>query len=252
MSTNILPTSQTAAGAAAAQALAAAQAAQAASNASSSGTDPAATQNNFLKLLVTQLQNQDPLNPEDNSEITSQLAQLSTVTGVNQLNTTLTALQTSYQSSESLQATGLISHGVLAAGSTMQLATSTGTDSSGASTSTTAAVFGVNLGTAAADAKVKITDSSGKVVKTMDLGATTAGTQPLTWDGVEDDGTTVAPAGKYSFTVSAVDASGTALTDATTLTLGVVESVSSGSSGVKLNVSQPLGSINLSDVMQVL
>src|SRR5450830_738314 len=242
MSTNILPTSQTAAGAAAAQALAAAQAAQAASNSSSTGTDPAATQNNFLKLLVTQLQNQDPLNPEDNSEITSQLAQLSTVTGVNQLNTTLTALQTSYQSTESLQAAGLISHGVLAAGSTMQLATSTGTDSSGAPTSTTAAVFGVNLGTAAADAKVK----------TMDLGATTAGTQPLTWDGVEDDGTTVAPAGKYSFSVSAVDASGTALTDATTLTLGVVESVSSGSSGVKLNVSQPLGSINLSDVMQVL
>src|SRR5450830_1255198 len=162
MSTNILPTSQTAAGAAAAQALAAAQAAQAASNSSSTGTDPAATQNNFLKLLVTQLQNQDPLNPEDNSEITSQLAQLSTVTGVNQLNTTLTALQTSYQSSESLQAAGLISHGVLAAGRpdhpgraaaglAQQPATSTGTDSSGAPTSTTAAVFGVNLGTAAAD-----------------------------------------------------------------------------------------------------
>ena len=62
----------------------------------------------FLTLLVTQLKNQDPLNPLDNAQITSQLAQLSTVTGVNRLNTTLETLKTSYQSSEALQSANLI------------------------------------------------------------------------------------------------------------------------------------------------
>ena len=65
-------------------------------------------QNKFLTLLVTQLQNQDPLNPTDNAELTSQLAQLSTVTGINQLNATVTSLQSSYQSSQALAVVHLI------------------------------------------------------------------------------------------------------------------------------------------------
>src|SRR6476646_9032411 len=64
--------------------------------------------NKFMTLLVTQLKNQDPMNPLDNAQITSQLAQLSTVTGVNKLNTTLESLKSSYQSSEAMQATNLI------------------------------------------------------------------------------------------------------------------------------------------------
>src|SRR5690242_19598154 len=70
----------------------------------------------FMTLLVTQLQNQDPLNPMDNAQMTSQLAQLQTVTGVNKLNTTLESLKSSYQSSEAMQATNLIGHGVLVEG----------------------------------------------------------------------------------------------------------------------------------------
>jgi flagellar basal-body rod modification protein FlgD len=62
----------------------------------------------FMTLLVTQLKNQDPLNPLDNAQITSQLAQLSTVTGINKLNDTLETLKGSYQSSEALQATNMI------------------------------------------------------------------------------------------------------------------------------------------------
>src|SRR5450830_116367 len=99
----------------------------------------------FMTLLVTQLKNQDPLNPLDNAQITSQLAQLSTVTGVNKLNTTLESLKASYQSSESASATNLIGQGVLVAGNDTYL---TGGK----------AIFGVDLPTAADSVKVIITD----------------------------------------------------------------------------------------------
>ncbi|WP_295993730.1 flagellar hook assembly protein FlgD [Rugamonas sp.] len=245
---NTTPYAQTPAGQAASQA--AADAASAAAS-GSSGTDVAATQNNFLKLLVTQLQNQDPLNPADNSQITSQLAQLSTVTGVNQLNSTLTALQTSYQSSEALQATSLISHGVLAAGTTLQLVSGKDPADSTGATKISQSVFGVNFGSAADKAEVQIKDSTGKVVKTIEMSNAPAGPMPLTWDGKADDGTTVEPDGTYSISVTA-SAGGAALKDASTLTYGIVASVSSGSGGIKLNVSTPLGSLNLSDIQQVL
>src|SRR4051812_9579365 len=75
-----------------------------------------ADQDKFMTLLVTQLKNQDPMNPLDNAQLTSQLAQLSTVTGINKLNTTLETLKSSYQSSESLQAANMIGHGVLVEG----------------------------------------------------------------------------------------------------------------------------------------
>ena len=74
-----------------------------------------------MTLLVTQLKNQDPMNPLDNAQLTSQLAQLSTVTGVNKLNTTLESLKASYQSSESLQAANMIGHGVLVEGNYVKL-----------------------------------------------------------------------------------------------------------------------------------
>ena len=203
----------------------------------SSGNSVASDQNNFLTLLVTQMQNQDPLNPMDNSEVTSQLAQLSTVTGINQLNSTMTALSGSYQTSQSMQATSMIGHGVLAAGSTIALSSSSG-------------IFGVNFGTAADSAQITIKDSSGNIVHTINMTNAPAGPMPLTWDGKEDDGTTVAPDGNYTFTVTAT-AGGAPLTDATTLAFGTVASVSTGTAGVKLNVPA-LGQLNLSDVQQIM
>src|SRR5881398_2063194 len=93
------------------------------SSSASSGTDSvAADTDKFMTLLVAQLQNQDPLNPMDNSQMTSQLAQLQTVTDVNKLNTTLESLKSSYQSSEAMQATSLIGHGVLVDGNKVTLA----------------------------------------------------------------------------------------------------------------------------------
>ena len=194
----------------------------------------------FMTLLVTQLQNQDPLNPMDNAQMTSQLAQLQTVTGVNKLNETLNTLKASYQSSEAMQATNLIGHGVLVEGSKLTL---TGGKS----------VFGVDLATAADNVQVIVTDPrTGKDVATIELGALEAGAMPLAWDGSSDsvDAAMLAD-GKYSFRVVATRG-GQPLTDVKALTLDTVASVSTNSKdGVKLNLAGA-GAITLADIHQVL
>lgn len=195
-----------------------------------------AEQDKFMTLLVTQLKNQDPLNPLDNAQVTSQLAQLSTVTGINKLNTTVESLKASYQAAESMQATSLINHGVLAAGSDMTLAASKG-------------VFGIELGTAADTVNIDIKNSSGIVVHSLTMTGADAGTLPLVWDGVLADGTT-APDGKYKIAVTAT-AAGKTLKDASTLSFGTVASVSTGTAGVKLNVPS-IGQLAMADIKQVL
>jgi flagellar basal-body rod modification protein FlgD len=199
----------------------------------------------FMTLLVTQLQNQDPLNPMDNAQMTSQLAQLQTVTGVNKLNTTLESLQSSYKSTESMQATNLIGRGVLVDGNNVTLAGSKG-------------VLGVNLASDADDVKVVISDAKGNEVETMDLGAQKAGVTPLAWDGVPDatkldsSGKPITLAdGNYTFKVVASRA-GAALTDAGGLSLDSVASVTTNSTdGVKVNLSGK-GALTLADIRQVL
>jgi flagellar basal-body rod modification protein FlgD len=199
----------------------------------------------FMTLLVTQLQNQDPLNPMDNAQMTSQLAQLQTVTGVNKLNTTLESLQSSYKSTESMQATNLIGRGVLVDGNNVTLAGSKG-------------VLGVNLASDADDVKVVISDAKGNEVETMDLGAQKAGVTPLAWDGVPDatkldsSGKPITLAdGNYTFKVVASRA-GAALTDAGGLSLDSVASVTTNNTdGVKVNLSSK-GALTLADIRQVL
>ena len=194
----------------------------------------------FMTLLVTQLKNQDPLNPLDNAQVTSQLAQLQTVTGVNKLNETLETLKSSYQSTEAMSATNLIGHGVLVEGNKLNLV-------SGKS------VFGVELATAADNVQVIVTDPrTGKDVATIDLGASEAGAVPLAWDGSSDsvDAALLAD-GKYSFRVVATRG-GQPLTDVKALTLDTVASVSTNSKdGVKLNLAGA-GAITLADIKQVL
>jgi flagellar basal-body rod modification protein FlgD len=195
--------------------------------------------NKFMTLLVTQLKNQDPMNPLDNAQLTSQLAQLSTVTGVNKLNTTLESLKTSYQSSEAMSATNMIGHGVFVDGSFVNVA-------SGQS------ILGANLGSAAEDVKLIVTDpATGKDIKTIELGAQPAGILPVTWDGIADGATAAVKDGKYSFRVVATLA-GNQLTDATTLAFDSVSSVStSATDGVKLNLPTK-GQVTLADIKQVM
>lgn len=192
-------------------------------------------QDTFMKLLVTQMQNQDPLNPMDNAQVTSQLAQLSTVSGINQMNATLQSLIGSYQSSQTLQAAGMIGHGVLVSGSSLNL-------------NNGQAPFGINLSSSASDVTISIQDGSGRTVHSMDLGAQQAGMLALQWDGTTDSGAAAAN-GQYSFTVNATQ--GSQNVSAETLAFGQVSSVSSGAQGVVLNVPS-LGTVNLSDVQQIL
>ena len=209
----------------------------AAMNPQSTSTTSTATaaQNQFMTLLVTQMENQDPLNPMDNSQMTSQLAQLSTVSGIDTTNTTLQSLISSYQQSQTLQATSMIGHGVLTAGNTMTLASGS-------------AAFGVSLATAAGDVKVTIQNSSGQTVDTMDLGQQAAGVVPLAWNGMTSSGAT-APDGNYTFTVTSTT-DGKSTDSASPLTYGTVQSVSSGSSGVSLNLANG-STIGLSSVVQI-
>jgi flagellar basal-body rod modification protein FlgD len=202
------------------------------------------TQNQFLTLLVTQLQNQDPLNPMDNSEVTSQIAQLSTVNGIQQLNSTLLALSGQMDMSQSLQAANLIGKDILYPGTKVAL----GSDPSDP-TVKTATPFGVDLMSGTATTTVTILDSSGKAVRKMDLGAQAAGIYSLSWDGTDDSGNAV-PDGAYTIQVNAADAKGQAVS-ADTLTSGYVSSVAYTTDGLKLNLA--LGDkISLLDVRQVM
>jgi flagellar basal-body rod modification protein FlgD len=190
-----------------------------------------AQQDRFLKLLVTQMKNQDPLNPMDNAEITSQMAQLSTVTGIEKLNQTLAA----FTRAQAFQSVDMIGHYVLAPGEHMDLAAGT-------------ALGGIELASGAEDVTVKIFDANGNVVKTMDLGDTDAGVTAFTWDGKTDAGAT-APDGSYTFTVSAKQQGNNV--EATSLSVGKVQSVLMDDLGPALSVSG-MGLVELDDIKQVL
>lgn len=194
-----------------------------------------ATQDRFMKLLITQMKNQDPLNPLDNAQVTSQLAQLSTVSGIDKLNATMGTLKDSYQSSQALQATSLIGHGVLVPGSTTNL-----TDGK--------AVLGMDLPGAADKVTVTIRDGSGNAIRKIEMGPQAAGTLPLGWDGKTDKGVAAAN-GQYSFDVSATSAG--AAIKATTLSYDQVGSVSTNASGTKLNLTGG-GSAALADVREII
>lgn len=203
--------------------------------AASQASSAAQAQDRFMTLLVTQMKNQDPLNPLDNAQVTSQLAQLSTVTGIDKLNTTLEALQDSYRASQSLQAAGMIGHGVLVPGSAVAL-------------SGGRAALGIELAEPADQVTVTIRDAVGNPVRSMELGGQDAGTVPLAWDGRTDAGAAAAD-GPYNFEVAA-KRSGERV-PATGLAFGEVISVSTSAQGVRLNI-QGIGAASLADVRQIL
>ncbi|MEI6598924.1 MAG: flagellar hook assembly protein FlgD [Comamonadaceae bacterium] len=203
--------------------------------AASSASVNSDAQDRFLKLLVTQLKNQDPLNPMDNAQITSQMAQISTVSGIDQLNATMQSMATSFNSAQSLQATSMIGHNVLAPGNVILLQGSS-------------AVGGVELDAAADAVTVSILDASGQLLHKVDLGAQDAGLLSFQWDGATDSGTNAA-SGNYRFAIEAT--SGGKKIGATALAVGQVASVTTGKTGVTLNVNE-IGAIALSDVRQVM
>lgn len=184
-----------------------------------SKTGAAEAQDRFLKLLVTQMQNQDPLNPMDNAQVTSQMAQLSTVTGIDKLNSSVNSLLSSFQSNQSLQAASVIGKGILAEGNNLKLQNGD-------------AAFGIDLAASADDVTVAVKNSSGNTIATLQLGAQDIGVHSFSWDGVDSNGNQVAD-GKYTFEVSAKSAGSDVAS--TGLSYGVVNSVSTNAQGVKVN-----------------
>lgn len=210
-------------------------AAATAASVSDAAGSSANSQDRFLKLLVTQMKNQDPLNPMDNAQVTSQMAQLSTVSGIDKVNSTLKALSDSMSAGQAMSATSMIGRGALVPGSTMDL-------------NEGRAVAGLDLAQGADSVQVLIKDGANNVVKTLQLGAQKPGVVPLAWDGLNDAGD-ASPDGSYKISAEFVAAGKAA--PATTLSFGMVAGVAPGAGTTKLDVGK-LGAFNLSDIKQVL
>jgi flagellar basal-body rod modification protein FlgD len=180
-----------------------------------SASDVKATKDNFLKLLVTQMKYQDPMNPMDSAQMTSQIAQLNTVEGINQLNATVSNLQASLMASQSMQSASLIGKTILADGNSINLLNGS-------------ASLSMRLEGAAESVVVDVINSSGRIIKSTDLGANAAGIQTFTWDGSINEGG-VAPNGQYTFQVNAKKLNqAVAVTPLTQATVSGVELTSAG------------------------
>lgn len=153
----------------------------------------------FLNLLITQIQQQDPLNPEDPSEFTAQLAQFSNLEQMITMNNSIQDLQALQLSANNTLAVSLIGKDVTFAGDELSIA-------AGAATSVR-----FQADTAATNATVTITNDAGKVVRTLQVPSAQAGENVVAWDGKADDGTVLAD-GTYHVSVSAKDESGNSVT----------------------------------------
>ena len=192
---------------------------------------------NFLTLMLAQLKNQDPTSPVDSNQFLNQLASLSTVQGITQLNTSFSTLSNSLVSSQALQASSLLGHQALVSSTTATLAAN-GTVTGALSVPQTTS-----------QAVLNISDSSGALVRQINLGAQSAGLANFSWDGKQGDGSQ-APAGQY--TLSAQIAGASSGTAVSTYVNGTVQSVTmgAGQTGLTLNVSG-LGSVPFANVQQI-
>lgn len=206
------------------------------SSSSSTGNSAEDLQNQFLTMLVTQLQNQDPTNPMDNSQLTTQLAQINTLSGIEKLNTTLGSISGQISTSQNLQSTTLIGHGVMVDGSQILVGSGTTTP------------FGVELTTASTATTATIKDSTGATVRTIDLGALSSGVHTFSWDGTLTDGST-APDGKYSVSIAA--SNGSTQLVAQPLNYAYVSGVSTTDDTSTLDLGT-MGTATLDEVRQIL
>jgi flagellar basal-body rod modification protein FlgD len=132
------------------------------SQVSNSATSAAEQSDRFMKLLVAQMQNQDPLNPMDNAQVTTQMAQISTVSGLDKLNTTVNGLNGQFMQLQAMQSAGLIGHDVAVEGNSLRV-----TDGMGDG--------GFELSGAAKTVKVEIQNAAGGTIGTIDMTDVEAG-----------------------------------------------------------------------------
>jgi len=190
----------------------------------------------FLTLMSTQLNNQDPLKPLDSSAFVAQLAQFGTVSGIQSMQTSLATLADSLRASQALSGATLVGHQILAPGT--EATYTTGSSIGGA----------VQVPSGASAVGVNVYDAAGTLVRHLSVPAT-AGQQAFSWDGRADDGASL-PGGTYTFKAMAnVGGAAEALQP---LLQGTVGSVSIGSDGTSLTLNtRELGAVALGSVTQV-
>jgi flagellar basal-body rod modification protein FlgD len=181
----------------------------------------------FMQLLVTQLKNQDPLNPQDSSAFVAQLAQLTQVEQTYNINTNLQNILNGQNNAGNLSSVSFIGKEITAQGSQVSL------------TSGTPSTLGFTLPSAAAQLSVQISDANGNTVRTLTQGKTAAGANSIAWDGLNSAKQPL-PSGTYSFAVSGIDASGQIIAGSTTVHGKVT--------GVKLDGTTPVLTVNGLDV----
>ena len=174
----------------------------------------------FLKMLTTQLQNQDPLSPMDTNQFTQQLVSFSGVEQQIKQNTKLDSLIGLQQSANGL--TSMLGY----------IGKSAEVDSGSVYLDKNGASFGYTLTDSAKSATATITDSSGATVRTVDLSGT-VGKHLMQWDGTDANGTAL-PNGTYNIAVQATKNDGSAMTGITTTFVGQITGLENTTSGIQL------------------
>ncbi len=164
----------------------------------------------FLKLFVAQLKNQDPLNPQDSSAFVTQLAQLTQVEQAYNTNTNLQNLVSTVKGTSSLNVSSMIGRNVTAEGNKVNF-------------NGTATKLNYNLPAATNSTTVTITDGTGNTVRTINLGANSNGLNSIAWDGKNNSGALLS-SGIYNFAVAGKASDGSAITG-TTFTSGKIDGI---------------------------
>jgi len=185
--------------------------------ASPAGGTAAEQTQNFLKLLIAQIQNQDPMAPMDASTMTAQMSQLNMVSSMANMNTSMTAMLSQMQSVNFMNQAALIGHSPAVAGNGI------------AFDGTNQVMLGANATNPLKSVVATITDASGNVVNSVDLGNINAGMSNFIWNGQNADGSTV-PAGMYYLSLSGKN-SADASENPTAYVASAVASVSKGANG---------------------
>ncbi|HVP67262.1 MAG TPA: FlgD immunoglobulin-like domain containing protein [Anaeromyxobacteraceae bacterium] len=195
------------------------------------------TQNDFLTLLMAQLQNQDPTAPVDDQQFAAQLAQFSSLQELTNIGTKLDSLISAQSSANQLQTASFVGKSVLFSSNQV------------AYDGATPVTLGAGLSLPADAAAAVVTNSSGTVVRTLSLGAEPAGVSTFTWDGKDGNGNSL-PAGTYNVAVTAARADGQTVT-ASPLVQGKVTAVTFGSSGASQVLLVGGQQVSLSSVVQI-
>ncbi|CDZ78135.1 Basal-body rod modification protein FlgD [Legionella massiliensis] len=194
-------------------------------------------QKDFLKLMIAQAQNQDPLEPQTNGDFLGQLAQFSTNDGITKMQESIEQLASSLQSNQALQASSLVGRKVLVNSDSMNL------DTDGE------AKAAVDVPTTVDNLTASIYSEKGELIRKIPLGQHSPGLFTFGWDGLNQKGERQ-PAGKYTLKVSGVYSGQEVALK--TMTAANVDSVSlgQGSDGIKLNVAG-VGTVALNDVKEI-